>query len=415
MYFSTYLIVRTFHLEYFFMKEYIQEKYRNYKHRRETSSFKMAFYDSISMIPKSQWDFSSKNIYLSHSYLESIELSHSDSVDFRYVLFSLEGKLVAKACFQLVDLKFINSISDSGSNRKKTLLKLLKKDAGVRILICGNAFANGEHGFEYLNSINKEDAFNVLATGVYRLRRSDKINGQISLVMLKDFWPESEKEVIQLKKFDYRPFEIEPNMVINLNKDWKSIDDYLKSVTSKYRNKAKSVFKKSKSLEVKNLEANELGFYHLRLDELFNNVYSKAGFKLIKFETKSFVRLKKRLGDRLVVKGYFKGDLLVGFAFSLLNDDVLDFNYVGIDYSYNKVYALYQRMMYDQISMAIQNSCLRLQLGRTATEIKSSLGAVPYGMKVLVRHRNTLNNKLIKPLVKSISVPEVDIRDPFKK
>ena len=397
------------------MKEYIQEKYTNYKHRRETCCFKMAFYDSISMIPKSQWDFSSKNIYLSHSYLESIEFSHSDSIDFRYVLFSLEGKLVAKACFQLLDLKFINSISDSGSNRKKALLKLLKKDAGVRILICGNAFANGEHGFEYLNSINKEDAFNALATGVYRLRRSDKINGQISLVMLKDFWPESEKEVTQLKKFDYRPFEIEPNMVINLNKDWKSIDDYLKSVTSKYRNKAKSVFKKSRFLKVKDLEADDLDFYRSRLNELYNNVYSKAGFKLVKFETNSFVQLKKSLGKRFIVKGYFNGDLLVGFAFSLVNNKTLDFNYVGIDYLYNRDFAVYQKMIYDQISIAIENSYSRLQLGRTATEIKSSLGAVPYSMKVLVRHRNTISNKLIKPIIKSVSTPEFSLRDPFKK
>lgn len=282
-------------------------------------------------------------------------------------------------------------------------------------MICGSAFSNGEHGFEFSNELSEDEAFTGLSTGIYRLRRSEKINGEITAVLIKDFWPESLSKVNFLKKYDYRSFEIEPNMVVDINNDWKGIDDYLASLLSKYRSKAKSVFKKSKPLEVKDLSEEELVFYKSKLTALFSNVYSKASFKLVKFEADSFISLKKRLGKTILLKGYFKNETMVGFAFSILNGKTLDFNYVGIDYGHNRELAIYQRMMYDQISLAINHNCSQLQLGRTATEIKSTLGAKPYAMNVLVRHKNSVGNKLIKPIVKSISVPEVVIRDPFKK
>tara|TARA_B100001094_G_C18124907_1_gene768954 strand:+ start:259 stop:1458 length:1200 start_codon:yes stop_codon:yes gene_type:complete len=399
------------------MKTYLKEKFENYKLRREGTDLKMAFYDSISMIPKKQWDdFSNQNIYLSYNYLSEIESAHCQSMDFRYILFYKEGKPVAKAMLQIIDFKFLANLKNSESKRKKFLSNLLKEDSSLRIMICGSAFSNGENGFDYNSKVlSIEDAYSGLATGIYRTRRSDKINGQTSVVLLKDFWPESKKEVTQFKKFDYRSFEIEPNMVIDINNCWTSIDDYLKSLTSKYRSKAKSVFKKSKLLKMKNLEIDDLKKHNERLAELFQNVYSKSDFKLIKFESESFIKLKVNLGEKLIVKGCFKEDLLVGFSFSILNQGFLDFNYVGIDYEHNRDLAIYQRMMYDQISIAIVNKCSKLQLGRTASEIKSSLGAIPLEMKILIRHRNSLSNKLIKPIVKSITAPDIIIRDPFKK
>lgn len=397
------------------MKEYIKEKYSNFKLRRQPGELKMAFFDSIEMASKNYWNFTTENVYLTYEYLKGIELMHNDGVDFRYVLFFKDGKPVAKAAVQIVDVHYLEGLKQSESKRKKAVLKLMKENVSLRIMICGSAFSNGENGFEYLYSISKENAFNSLATALYRLRRADKVNGQISAVMLKDFWPESKSEVSQLKKFDYRSFEIEPNMVVHLKEEWKTFDDYLASLTSKYRSKVKSVYKKSKAIDVKSLNAEDLKLHHNRLDELFKNVYSKADFKLVKFEAESFVDLKQGLGEKLIVNGYFKGELLVGFGFSLINGKTLDFNYVGIDYDFNREYALYQRMMFDQVKIAIEGFCEKLQLGRTATEIKSSLGAIPYEMKVLVRHRNTLSNKFIKPIIKSITAPEVIVRDPFKK
>lgn len=398
------------------MKTYITEKYRNYKLRRETTELKMAFYDSISMVSEKEWDFSKKNIYLSHSYLSGIESAHSKSMDFRYILFFKEGKLVAKAMIQIIDINFLANLKNSKSNVKKAFSKLLKEEVSLRIMICGSAFSNGEHGFEYHDKlISFEDAYNGIATGIYRIRRADKINGQTSAVLFKDFWPKNKESITQLKKFDYRSFEIEPNMVIDIDESWNSMDDYLKNITSKYRSKAKSVFKKSKTLNIRDLQVEDLIEHEEKLAELFENVYSKAAFKLVKFEPASFIALKSKLGNQCIIQGYFKEDHLVGFLYSMVNGECLDFNYVGIDYAYNSEYAIYQRMMYDQISMAILNRCSKLQLGRTASEIKSSLGALPQKMKILVRHRNTLSNKLLKPIIKSITGPEVLLRDPYKK
>lgn len=88
------------------MNDYFKEKYSNYKLRREGSSLKMAFYDSISMVPDEQWDALKDNIYLTHSYLVSIEEVHERNIAFRYVLFYKNGEVVGKAAFQLVDVRF---------------------------------------------------------------------------------------------------------------------------------------------------------------------------------------------------------------------------------------------------------------------------------------------------------------------
>jgi len=81
----------------------------------------------------------------------------------------------------------------------------------------------------------------------------------------------------------------------------------------------------------------------------------------------------------------------------------LEAGYIGLDYEYNFDYAVYQKMLYDYVDDAIQNNLKELRFGRTAEEIKSCLGAEPVDMMLYVRHRNSLSNKVIKPVIKSIS------------
>ena len=60
----------------------------------------------------------------------------------------------------------------------------------------------------------------------------------------------------------------------------------------------------------------------------------------------------------------------------------LDAHFVGINYEYNREYAVYQRMLYDYIQIAIENRLQQINFGRTASEIKSSVGAEPQNLTI---------------------------------
>ena len=59
------------------------------------------------------------------------------------------------------------------------------------------------------------------------------------LFLLKDFINESLFITDELKEFNYHPFSVEPNMVFNIDENWKTFDDYLAAMKTKFRVKAK--------------------------------------------------------------------------------------------------------------------------------------------------------------------------------
>jgi len=94
--------------------------------------------------------------------------------------------------------------------------------------------------------------------------------------------------------------------------------------------------------------------------------YHNSSFQFGSLKAESFVNLKRNLGSDFIIKGFFLGSELVGFSSSFIFNSILDANYVGIHYELNQEYAIYQRMLYDYIELAIERNCGKLQFGRTA-------------------------------------------------
>ena len=72
-------------------------------------------------------------------------------------------------------------------------------------------------------------------------------------------------------------------------------------------------------------------------------------------------------------------------------------------------------MLYDYVKEAIENSSKKLLLGRTASEIKSTVGAEALELTCYIRHRNPLSNRIIKPFVDFLKPSEWIPRNPFKE
>lgn len=384
----------------------------------DKNKLKLIFYDSANLINEKHWDAinNNQNIYLSLNYLKALESALKKDIPFRYIQFyNDKDEPVAIAIAQMV--KFV----DKGSKYNEQLCKLsshlktkILNSLDIKVLVCGNVFACGENGFMYNDKISHEEAYDNLNIALYRLRKSEKINGQTSMVLLKEFWPSNFQYSDHIKQNKYREFMIDVNMILKIHPSWKTIDDYLNSMTAKFRTKAKGVFKKSAPITSKEFDLIDVLKYKDRIEELYLLVLEKSDFSVGALNGEAFYNLKKNLTDKFIIKGYFFKDELVGFSSAFISNGNIDANYIGIDYNYNYGYAVYQKMLYDFVALAINKNVTELRLGRTAEEIKSCLGAEPTNMKLYIKLRNTVSNKLIKPIIESISPSEFELRKPFK-
>jgi len=387
---------------------------------KEKSEFKIGVFDSIDLVNSELWNDANfeENIYLSISYLKAIEETLSSELSFRYLQFyNQKNDPIGIAVVQIVSIKDnIENHEEIFCKVAENIRKKLLKTINAKVLVCGNLFSCGENGYAFSDSTSPKDAMAMLNAGLKRIRESDNINdNQVSYYLLKEFWPESFTNSDLLKKHDFKGFMIDVNMVLPIHEEWKSFDDYLASMTAKFRTKAKSAFKKSVELTHRQLTATEIEESSARIQELFDNVVDQSEFSLGELKASTFIELKRAIGDKLKFTGYYLNEKLVGFCCAtILSNRSVEANYVGLDYEVNRSKALYQRMLYDMVAFAIEKNLIKIHFGRTAEELKSTLGAVPLDMKLYIRHRNKLSNQLLKPIISSINPSEFELRNPFK-
>ena len=70
--------------------------------------------------------------------------------------------------------------------------------------------------------------------------------------------------------------------------------------------------------------------------------------------------------------------------------------FVGFEGGHNKSHALYQRMLVEFIQWGIREGCDSINLGRTALDIKASLGAEPHRLVLHERMENPILHGLAK-------------------
>ncbi len=391
----------------------------NHDAAHKAAKLKLSISDSVRFLNTTDWNqvVGDRNVYLSAAYLASLEDSLHDVIDFRYVLFyDPQYVPVGVAIVQL--LHFTNKeldIEDIKQRFGHLISEKMIAKLDARVMLCGNAFSTGENGFLFIESISDESAKLHVSKALFRLKRDEKkANKGVSIILLKDFWPESFDSLTVLEQEDYSAFEIDVNMVIRIRDNWKTYDDYLQDLVTKFRTKVKSVYKKSSEISDRRLSAPEILELTENIDQLYDNVLMKADYRFGALKGSTLYRFAKEFPERFIFIGYFLKEELVGFSSSFHSGHVIDANFVGINYQYNYDLALYQRILCDLTKLAIDRGVTELRLGRTAEEMKSCFGAEPVGMKLLVKHRNSITNKLVKHVIHHISPSKFEIRKPFK-
>lgn len=386
---------------------------RQFKHR--------SYYSRISEIPENIWkelDCCS-NTYFYPDYLESVEENNKYLTFFYVVIQNDSGKAISLATCQIIDF-YMDSLQTDNQGILHSIacfgrqLKILPKEKPLKILNCGNSFVSGEQGIFIKKDQNKRKVLRSIAKAI--LQYSEKqFDFSIDIFLMKDFLEDSLPVSNELISLGYYAFNVEPNMKLALHESWNSFEDYLAALKTKFRVKAKKALKISKELEVKTIDADNFNENLKPMTELYLRVASKASFNLGDFNLKTYAGLKKTLDDNYILKSYWHQKKMVGFLSGVINQDQLDAHFVGIDYQLNRSLGIYQRMLYDYIQIAIENKLNTINFGRTASEIKSSVGAIPEHLTIYIRHKKTITNKFLKLFLLRIQPTEFNQKFPFKQ
>lgn len=397
--------------------------------RKNPSNFAFAVYDSIAMVNVEHWNsvVNYGSEFLKIPYLTVLENEHPDNMRFHYAIIYDAKTPVAIAYFQVVDFtsEGFGSLIELENSEiscaitdylKKHFTNHLKRSAdkiNMRLLICGNAFISGEHGFTYSPQIDKTEVFDALADVIYRIGRAEKLRGKIAAILVKDFYTSEKNASDELREFKYYDFLVEPNMIVNIV--WKTFSEYLNAMSKKYRNRAKGIIKKGEVIERKMFSPEDIRANSKQIQLLYNNVHLKAKFRLASLSVAYFAELKKVLKEDFIFIAYYQNEKMIGFRTSFILNRSVEAHFIGLDYSLNKELDLYQNILYDYVKEAIDKNAEQLFLGRTASEIKTTVGAEAEQLTCYIRHRNPLSNRIIKPFVEHLKPVEWVPRNPFKE
>ena len=396
------------------------------KRLRGPANLQYAIADSITMLDAGHWASltSGASFFLSRDYLRGLEQVLPANLSPRYAMIYREGKdgpqPLAAVYMQLAEISLAQLRPEKPRAKAKDVsapLDKLAAGAMQRVLTCGNLLTYGQHGIAMAAGADEKQVWHGVAEVLYRVRQAEKLVGKTHFVMIKDIHEPHTAGAKHLLHLSYRYVETEPNMILALGASWKTHDDYLGGLTSKYRTNTKNnVFKPIEAAGCSVERLTDLAPHQHRIFELYKDVQSNADVRPFELRPEYFAALQQVSGDRFRCSVVKRQDKLLGFLVSVADGETSVAYHIGFDRGEAAAgLPIYLRLLHAGIEHALEMGCRRISYGRTALEPKAALGAKPEAFGILCRHRQPVLNKLIKRVLTGIEHEEAPERSPFKK
>ncbi|WP_294308363.1 peptidogalycan biosysnthesis protein [uncultured Chryseobacterium sp.] len=375
-------------------------------------SYYLKIYTSVSGLPQN-WDavIGNHNIMLSAAYFRVLETSKPQNMNCFFVGFFEDEHLIGGALFQYLD--FIRHKTFQKDEVWCSLRNYAARKFSRDVMILGNNMLTGQNGFYFdPEKISTENMVSLLDSAVHKMQKEIR---KTSLIIYKDYRSEFFSFFQDSKHQNYFKFCVQPNMILQIRENWNTFEDYIRDFSTKYRTRVKNARKKLAGIEKRELNAGKVTKYRKEMSVLYKNVAENAPFNTFFLKENHFERMKEHLGNNFKVFGYFSDQKLIGFYTLILNNDDVDTYFLGYDKEIQKENQIYLNMLLDMAGFAIDHQFKRILFGRTALEIKSTIGAEPVEIFGLIRHTYSAINPFMKNIFPSLSPKTEWIqRHPFK-
>jgi predicted N-acyltransferase len=383
----------------------------------------ITLHDSIYDIEESWSHLSAgKDIFLGVDFLKTVELCPPSGIKPYYGLVSEGENPVGLIYFQSKYVKLKENLRSKKVESSCTMERLTEpiKEAVIgainfQTIVCGNMLLTGKYGFHFTGDLSRDQQFYIVSMALEKLQSHLSQRGvHAGLILIKDFFSEDMPESGEYHQ-GFTKFTVQPKMVLDLRPEWRNFDDYQHSLKSKYRVRARKALIKASDITKRVFTDQDLANHREKIHSLYKNVSDQADFNAFILHEKYFERLQANLGKHMKCTTYWRNGEMVAFYTSIKNMDVLDAHFLGYEPNENIDCQLYLNMLYDLIKEAIEMGVSKLDLSRTAIEIKSTIGAQPLDMYLYLKHTNAVLNKTVATVLSLINPTEnYIIRNPFK-
>ena len=380
----------------------------------ETTTYQI--YSSIAQLPKKWDEVAHENAFLQTPYLKVLEESAPTNMKCFYVGIFEKNSLIGVALAQYLDLNKLESFGERDQCIKTFIRNFIFKNFASHALFLGNNMITGQNGYIFNKEINAITIAEILSKCADEITSYfKKQNIKIHIVSFKDFYQESATE---LKKSTFSllyEFNTQPNMIFELQNKWKTNTEYIEALTKKYRDQYKRAHKKFEGIETREFSLDEIILMENRIYELYFHVAKNAPFNTFFLAKNHFSSFKRQCGPKFILVGYYLKNELVGFHTLLVNGKTLETYFLGYDEQIQKEKMLYLNMLYNMTEFGIENQFKKIIFGRTALEIKSSIGAKPVIMSGFIYHTNKWINRILPKIFPNLEPSLVwQQRHPFK-
>lgn len=237
-------------------------------------------------------------------------------------------------------------------------------------------------------------------------------------ILVKDLFRAEGATSQHLQASGYYALPVDPVMELAIPAEWTSVEEYLSSLTSKYRVRYRRARGKFTGLSKRPLSWQEVEERSAEIFALYKSTSSGADYNATDLSPAYFPWLAKTQAhdtSSTGFTGYFEGEKLIGFTTTIGNGPVLHAHYLGMLDTYKFSHHLYHNMLFDLLEGAIAGGYRKLDYGRTALEIKSSVGAVATQYACLIKAKSGLLNRLIPVFTPAVYGKQPwQSRSPFK-
>jgi predicted N-acyltransferase len=361
---------------------------------------------TVNSLKEKKWDsrFENTSPFLQTDFLKIFEKYNSVNSVIPIYITTKNGNIYGHL-IKIDSSKIANYLAN---NRRISFKKVLLKKIKFQFFCFGNTYLSNIPSCNFENEKFSERELETIFSTL-------KAKYKVRFFLLPDYFLKSLSFNKETKTKLSPYFEIDPDMVLDLNEHWNSFEDYKVDVSSKYKKRIRKVYNKSKDLVVKKIEKKDIKSIVPELQTLYNNVHNKSSFSGPALNIRCYEDLANYSIINFCVYGYYLNGGLIGFSSEFYFEKTLYSYFIGLDYSYNTKYSLYNRILYDSIGNGIEKKVSKIVYGRTASEFKSTIGAVPIVSKSAVYIDSKFLRFILYPIIKYLSPKKWKQRNPYKK